>query len=284
MAEYKLDYNADRINELLGLAESALQGSHIASGTITPRTGNLNFNNFVTAGDAYARANHVGEQPISSITNLQAKLDSKLGLEEIGTSIATIEQGELADTALQPGAPMLNSLHPGDTAEPSLVLTIEEDGSLAWKETGVEEVKTTLEDTFETHETEFLHVNIPTSDQKGALESANNPSISNPFLTKQDQKTVFEITGTSPTIDPDDGPIQIWTLTGHSSPRESFEEGQSILLMISTGSYLLDWSANISSILWSGGIEPITNPGGYTTIRLWKVGSSLYGVNLGDMR
>ena len=283
MAEYKLDYNANRINELLGLAESALQGSHLATGTITPRSGNLNFNNIVTSADAYARANHVGEQPISSITDLQAKLDSKIGLEEIGTSIASFEQGELADTALQPGASMLNSLHPGDTASPGLVLTIEEDGSLAWKDTGVEDVNTSLGDSFETHETQFNHVNIPSGDQKGALETANNPSVSNPFLTRRDQERVFEITGTSPTINPDDGAIQIWTLTGHSSPRESFEEGQSILLMISTGSYLLDWNANISSILWSGGSEPITNPGGYTTIRLWKVGSSLYGVNLGDM-
>lgn len=90
------------------------------------------------------------------------------------------------------------------------------------------------------------------------------------------KENVYAISGTTPDLDPGNGTIQTWTLTGNSSPTESFSSGESITLMINDGSdYTITWP----TITWinNGGLAPDLLTTGYTVIILWKVGSVLYG-------
>jgi hypothetical protein len=93
-------------------------------------------------------------------------------------------------------------------------------------------------------------------------------------------ETVFAITGTTPALDPANGGIQTWTLSAASSPTDSFSAGESMTLMVNDGTaYAITWP----TMQWSGGSAPTLATTGYSTIVLWKVGSTLYGASVGDM-
>lgn len=91
--------------------------------------------------------------------------------------------------------------------------------------------------------------------------------------------TVYALTGTTPAIDPANGQVQQWTLTGNSAPTDSLSSGDSVLLMIDDGAaYTITWP----TITWVGGSVPTLATSGYTCIVIWKAGSTLYGAYLGD--
>ena len=92
---------------------------------------------------------------------------------------------------------------------------------------------------------------------------------------------VYAISGTSATLEPDNGSIQTHTLTGGTTYTDGFSAGQAITLMINDGaSYTVTWP----TITWTnnGGSAPTLATSGYTVIALWKVGSVLYGALVGD--
>jgi hypothetical protein len=92
--------------------------------------------------------------------------------------------------------------------------------------------------------------------------------------------TVFTITGTTPALDPANGGIQTWTLSGASTPTDSFSDGESITLMIDDGTaFAITWP----TMQWAGGSAPDLPTTGYALVVLWKVGSTLYGASGGDM-
>jgi hypothetical protein len=94
-------------------------------------------------------------------------------------------------------------------------------------------------------------------------------------------ETVFALSGTTPALDPVNGTIQTWTLSGNSSPTDSLVAGESITLMIDDGSaFTITWP----SVTWktNAGSAPTLNTTGFTVIVLWKVGSTLYGARVGD--
>lgn len=92
-------------------------------------------------------------------------------------------------------------------------------------------------------------------------------------------ESVYILSGTTPALDPDNGTIQTWTLTGISSPTDSFTTGQSMTLMVNDGTaYTINWPA----ITWVGGSAPTLATSGYSVIVLWKVGATLYGKHAGD--
>ena len=94
-------------------------------------------------------------------------------------------------------------------------------------------------------------------------------------------ETVFALTGTAPAIDPSNGTIQTWTLTGNSTPTATVTAGQGITLMISDGTdYTITWPA----ITWvnNGGLAPTLSATVETVIVLWQVGATLYGSLVGD--
>lgn len=94
-------------------------------------------------------------------------------------------------------------------------------------------------------------------------------------------ETIYAVTGTTPALDPNNGTIQTWTLTGNSTPTDSLAAGESLLLMVDDGaSYTITWP----SVEWVNnlGAAPVLAVANYTVIALWKVGSQLYGSLVGD--
>jgi hypothetical protein len=93
---------------------------------------------------------------------------------------------------------------------------------------------------------------------------------------------VFAVTGTTPALDPQNGTIQTWTLSGNSTPTfaAGFTAGASMTLMIDDGSaYSITWPTT----QWAGGSAPSLATTGYTVVELWKVGATFYGALVGEM-
>lgn len=84
--------------------------------------------------------------------------------------------------------------------------------------------------------------------------------------------TTYNLTGTE--IDPANGDTQYKTLAANTTLTEVLEDGQYVTLMIDDGSaYTITWPATT----WINGAAPTLKTTGYTTVVLWKVGSTLYG-------
>ena len=107
---------------------------------------------------------------------------------------------------------------------------------------------------------------------KASLTGAE--TLTNKTLTGYTE-TIYDVTGTTPSLNPANGTIQTWTLTANSTPTAaSFVAGQSITLMVDDGtSYTITWP----SVTWVNGSAPTLKTTGYTVVVLWKVGSTLYG-------
>tara|TARA_R110002153_G_scaffold19774_2_gene67669 strand:- start:281 stop:703 length:423 start_codon:yes stop_codon:yes gene_type:complete len=102
-----------------------------------------------------------------------------------------------------------------------------------------------------------------------------------PAFTGSITEEVFAVTGTTPTLDPVNGTIQTWTLSGASAPTDSFSTGQSITLMVDDGTTnTITWP----TMTWinNGGAAPTLATTGYTVFVLWKVSTTLYGALVGD--
>ena len=105
-------------------------------------------------------------------------------------------------------------------------------------------------------------------------------AVSADVITNAYSETVFAVTGTTPALDPANGGIQTWTLSGASTPTDGFSSGESMTLMIDDGAaYAITWP----TMQWSGGSAPTLATTGYSVIVLWKVGATLYGASAGDM-
>jgi hypothetical protein len=126
---------------------------------------------------------------------------------------------------------------------------------------------------------------VTTSTGTGSTVRATNPTLSGVTLNDGFTEEVYAISGTSPSISPANGSIQTWTLSASSNPSKgSWNDGQSILLMVDDGStpglYTISWF----SITWltNGGVAPTLAGTGYTAIVLWQVASTVYGARVGD--
>jgi hypothetical protein len=98
-------------------------------------------------------------------------------------------------------------------------------------------------------------------------------------------EAVFAITdGTTVNLDPNNGPVQTWTLGANRTPGQAnWGAGQSITLMVDDGSAAtVTWTT--LAVVWKtdGGSAPTLNTTGFTAIALWKVGSTIYGARVGD--
>jgi len=94
-------------------------------------------------------------------------------------------------------------------------------------------------------------------------------------------EAIYNNTGTTPVLDPANGTIQTWTLTGNSTPTSALTAGQSITLMVEDGTgFTVTWP----SVAWvnNAGAAPTLATSGYTTIALWNVVGTLYGALVGD--
>lgn len=96
-------------------------------------------------------------------------------------------------------------------------------------------------------------------------------------------ETVYTVSGTTPALDPSNGTIQSWALTGNSTPTATFNDGESVTLRISDGTaYTITWTSILAAGAWAGGSAPTLATTGYTWVTLWKVGGSMYGAITGN--
>jgi hypothetical protein len=98
-------------------------------------------------------------------------------------------------------------------------------------------------------------------------------------------ETVFAVTdGSTVNLDPNNGPIQTWTLGASRTPGQAnWAAGQSITLLIDDGSaHTITWTT--LAVVWKtdGGTAPTLETSGFTVIVLWKVGTTIYGARVGD--
>lgn len=92
------------------------------------------------------------------------------------------------------------------------------------------------------------------------------------------RETVFALSGTTPALNPANGTVQTWTLSGNSAPTDSIETGEYILLHIDDGSgFTITWP----TMIWVGGSAPTLDTTNENVILLWKIGSQLYGSYIG---
>jgi hypothetical protein len=115
----------------------------------------------------------------------------------------------------------------------------------------------------------------------GGTETLAGKTIKNVVIDGSVTEEIFAITGTSPALDPANGTIQTWVLSGASTPSLPVGNGESLTLMI------IDGSAN--TITWptvnwvnNAAEAPTLRVTGYSVIVIWKVAGTLYGALVGN--
>ena len=128
--------------------------------------------------------------------------------------------------------------------------------------------------------TEINYLDGVTSDIQDQIDS-KAPS-SNPIFTGSiTEETGTMPAGTTPAIDPVNGTVQEWALTGNSSPTDSLADGEFVELLIQDGTaYTITWP----TITWltDGATAPTLGLTTVTPVLIQKVGSVLYGRRTGD--
>lgn len=112
-------------------------------------------------------------------------------------------------------------------------------------------------------------------------QTLTNKTLTDPAITGTILEDVYTVSGTTPALNPSNGSIQTWTLTGNSTPTDSLSAGEAITLMVDDGTaYTITWP----TMTWvnNGGSAPTLATTGYTVIALWKVSTTLYGALVGD--
>lgn len=97
-------------------------------------------------------------------------------------------------------------------------------------------------------------------------------------LTGEVVEAVHTLSGTTPSIDPANGTIQVWSLTGSSTPTFALASGESVTLRVTTNGNSITWPG---AMKWIGGLEPTLDASDENWINLWYVGSTLYGAYAG---
>lgn len=112
-------------------------------------------------------------------------------------------------------------------------------------------------------------------------QTLTNKTLTAPTVTGTVIEDVYALSGTTPALEPANGSIQTWTLSGNSTPTDSLAAGEAITLMIDDGTaYTITWPT--TTWVNNGGSAPTLATTGYTVIALWKVSTTLYGALVGD--
>lgn len=117
--------------------------------------------------------------------------------------------------------------------------------------------------------------------QLDAKVAASGGTLTNPTFVGTPVEDVYALSGTTPTLEPDNGSVQSHTLSGNTTYADGFSNGQAITLMIDDGTdYTITWP----TMTWvnNAGAAPTLATSGYTVVALWKMGGNLYGALVGD--
>ena len=117
--------------------------------------------------------------------------------------------------------------------------------------------------------------------QLDAKAPASGATLTNPTFTGTPVEDVYTLSGTSLALEPDNGSVQLHTLSGNTTYTDGFSNGQGVFLIInSASSYTVTWP----TIVWlnNGGTAPTINASGYTSVSLIKAGGTLYAMVAGD--
>ena len=108
-----------------------------------------------------------------------------------------------------------------------------------------------------------------------------SPAITSPTITGTVLEDVYALSGTSASLEPDNGSVQTHTLSGNTTYSDGFSAGEAITLMIDDGTaHTITWP----TMTWvnNGAAAPTLATTGYTVIAIWKVSTTLYGALVGD--
>jgi hypothetical protein len=132
---------------------------------------------------------------------------------------------------------------------------------------------------------------LPSADGLSGQVMQTNGSGGLSFVTVSvNTEVVYPITDVAAfEINPSNGGIQTITLGGNRTPKAtSFSAGQSVMLMVTAGSFTLTWTDTTfgpSGAKWVGpaapGTAPVLSTSDITVIEFWKVGSQVYGALVG---
>jgi hypothetical protein len=198
------------------------------------------------------------------------------------TDYATAAQGTKADSALQPAA-IGTTVQAYDAQLADVAgLTPTNDGVIIGNGTNfVVESGATLKTSLGlTIGTDIQAYDVDTA----KLDVAQSWTAQQTFKELKD--TVHTITdGAAFEIDPANGSIQTVTLSANRTPAATnFEAGQVVLLGIDDGTaYTITWTTVAVTWVKAGGTAsaPTLATTGFTWVLLWKVGSTIYGVEVG---
>jgi len=112
-------------------------------------------------------------------------------------------------------------------------------------------------------------------------QTLTNKTLTSPAITGTVLEDVYALSGTSASLEPDNGSVQTHTLSGNTTYSDGFSAGEAITLMIDDGTaHTITWP----TMTWvnNGASAPTLATTGYTVIAIWKVSTTLYGALVGD--
>jgi len=120
-------------------------------------------------------------------------------------------------------------------------------------------------------------------------QTLTNKTLTDPAITGTILEDIFTITdGAAFEVDPGNGSVQLITLGASRTPKATnFLAGESVTLMVDDGTaYTLTWTDSTwgtGGVTWVGGTAPTLATSGYTVLQFWKVGTKVYGANVGSV-
>lgn len=119
---------------------------------------------------------------------------------------------------------------------------------------------------------------------RGEVSLASVQTLTNKTFGNYTETVFAVVDGATVNLDPNNGPIQTWTLGASRTPGQvNWAAGQSITLMIDDGtSYTVNWAT--LGVVWktNAAVAPTLVGSGFTVIVLWKVNATIYGARVGD--
>tara|TARA_B110000483_G_scaffold126296_1_gene151717 strand:+ start:132 stop:539 length:408 start_codon:yes stop_codon:yes gene_type:complete len=112
-------------------------------------------------------------------------------------------------------------------------------------------------------------------------QTLTNKTLTSPTIAGTVLEDVYALSGTSASLEPDNGSVQTHTLSGNTTYSDGFSAGEAITLMIDDGTAR---SVTWPTMTWvnNGAAAPTLATTGYTVIAIWKVSTTLYGALVGD--